>query len=290
MNAPALLTVYCVAILLASIAGGWIPLVLQPTHIRLQTYLSFASGIMLGAALYHMLPEASEAAPGLWPHWTVVGLLTLFFLERFFAFHHHEVPNATELGGDELPHPAEHGDHAGHGNHAGHVHSHAHPHEHETHTQSPLAWSTALVGLSVHTLTGGFALASAVEADANQPGPVGLSVFLATLLHKPADSLTITSLMVSEGAQRRWANLVNFLFALIIPIGAALFYVAKGLIAQPSLAFSGGALAFSAGTFLSIALGDLMPELQFHRHDRVRLSLALVAGVAVMYLSAMIEG
>jgi zinc and cadmium transporter len=284
MTAPVLLALYCLAILLASIAGGWLPLVLRPTHIRLQTYLSFASGAMLGAALYHMLPEASEAAPGLWSHWTLVGLLTLFFLERFFAFHHHEVADATESGGADVSH------HAEHGTHAGHEHDHDLGHHHETRPQSPLAWGTALVGLSVHTLTGGFALASAVEADGNQPGAVGLSVFLATFLHKPADSLTITSLMISEGAQRRWANLVNLLFALIIPIGAALFYVAKGLIAQPSPAFSGGALAFSAGTFLSIALGDLMPELQFHRHDRVRLSLALVAGVAVMYLSAMIEG
>jgi zinc and cadmium transporter len=53
--------------------------------------------------------------------------------------------------------------------------------------------------------------------------------------------------------------------------------------------FTGGALAFSAGTFLSIALGDLMPELRFHRHDRWRLSVALLAGVAVMYGSAKLE-
>ena len=46
-------------------------------------------------------------------------------------------------------------------------------------------------------------------------------------------------------------------------------------------------LAFAAGTFLSIATSDLLPELQFHAHDRGKLSMALLAGVGV---SALIGG
>ena len=42
------------------------------------------------------------------------------------------------------------------------------------------------------------------------------------------------------------------------------------------------ALAFSAGTFLCIALSDLLPELQFHTHDRIKLSVALLAGFVLM--------
>jgi zinc and cadmium transporter len=41
------------------------------------------------------------------------------------------------------------------------------------------------------------------------------------------------------------------------------------------------ALAFSAGTFVCISLSDLLPELQFHDHDRVKLSAALLAGLAL---------
>lgn len=258
-----LLTVYCVAILAASMAGGWLPLVLRPTHIRLQTYLSFASGVMLGAATCHMLPEASQGAPGSWFYWMLAGLLALFFLERFFTFHHHEVPESTcELG---------------------HDHAHDLPRG-----QSPLAWRTALLGLSIHTLTGGFALASAV--DGGKTGAVGVSVFLATLLHKPADSLTITSLMVTEGGRRRFVHLANLGFALMIPLGVVLYFLVRGAGMGGGNGFAGSALAFSAGTFLSIALGDLMPELQFHRHDRVRLSVALVAGVAIMFATALMGG
>ena len=98
--------------------------------------------------------------------------------------------------------------------------------------------------------------------------------------------------MVSGGAGRRSAHLVNFLFALVIPLGVLLYFLVRQLATigvNTVNDFAGGALAFSAGTFLSIALGDLMPELQFHRHDRIKLSLALLAGVAVMYASAALE-
>jgi zinc and cadmium transporter len=49
------------------------------------------------------------------------------------------------------------------------------------------------------------------------------------------------------------------------------------------------ALAFSAGTFICIASSDLLPELQFHRHDRVGLSAALLVGLALAGTIARLE-
>ena len=43
----------------------------------------------------------------------------------------------------------------------------------------------------------------------------------------------------------------------------------------------GYALAFCAGSFLCIASSDLLPELQFHSHDRLKLSAALLPGLTV---------
>ena len=80
--------------------------------------------------------------------------------------------------------------------------------------------------------------------------------------------------------------MVNGLFALAIPVGAALFFVTAGVDGPasnvPSSTLS-WLLAFSAGMFLCISMSDLLPELQFHQHDRIKLSVALLAGLLVAY-------
>ena len=50
----------------------------------------------------------------------------------------------------------------------------------------------------------------------------------------------------------------------------------------------GYTLAFSAGTFLAIALTDLLPEIQFHAHDRHKLSGAVALGLFVMWVTSLI--
>ena len=58
MSPTVLLVIYCLAIPLGSLAGGWIPLVVRLTHTRLQLAMSFVSGAMLGVGLLHLLPHA----------------------------------------------------------------------------------------------------------------------------------------------------------------------------------------------------------------------------------------
>jgi zinc and cadmium transporter len=53
--------------------------------------------------------------------------------------------------------------------------------------------------------------------------------------------------------------------------------------------FLGCALAFCAGTFLCISCSDLLPELQFHSHDRFKLSVALLAGLGVAIAIGLVE-
>lgn len=258
------LAIFCTAVVVASLLGGVLPLAAVLTHTRLQVYLSFAAGVMLGAAFFHMLPDAVEAGSASTLRWSAFGLLALFFLERFFAYHHHEAP-------DDLHHD----------------HDHA---PDQPHTPSHgLHWGAAAFGLVVHSLVGGVALASAVVADMasrGRPGPASWGVFLATVVHKPADALTIVSLMLRAGAPRGRAHLVNLAFSLMIPVGMGLFAVGVSWLAPETAGqLTANALAFSAGTFLCIALSDLLPELHFHAHDRFKLSLALLAGFGLMALS-----
>ena len=248
------------SIVLVSLLGGVLPLATVLTHTRLQVYLSLAAGTMLGAAFFHMLPEAVELGGPSVLHTAAIGLLTLFFLERFFSFHRHETPEAEGAETDD---------------------------HHTGHAQAPsLHWGAAAVGLAVHTLISGIALASAAAADLAHGPSLGagtLGVFLASLLHKPADALTIVSLMLRAGVSRPVTHLVNFAFSLMVPLGMLLFWVgARGLGAEESVRLTAHALAFSAGTFLCISLSDLLPELQFHTHDRIKLSMALLAGFVLM--------
>jgi zinc and cadmium transporter len=76
----------------------------------------------------------------------------------------------------------------------------------------------------------------------------------------------------------------------MVPVGILAFHITQGAIDKAlEHQFVGFALAFSAGTFLLIALSDLLPEVQFHRHDRVPLVLALLIGIVLMGGIAMLE-
>ena len=281
-----LLAALCAAVVAVSLLGGALPLATVLTHIRLQLYLSFAAGAMLGAAFFHMMPEAVELGSPVTLRWVAAGLLGLFFVERFFAFHHHEAPADPH---EPCPtHPHEHG--AGHrgGHSAGVVAPDAPGRAGAATKGASLHSGAAALGLAIHSLTGGVALASVVQAEGGM-GPGAWGVFLATLVHKPADALTIVSLLLRAGVPRPRAHLLNLGFALMIPAGAAIFWVGlrPGGFSSPTL--TARSLAFSAGTFLCIALSDLLPELQFHAHDRWKLSAALLAGVALMALAGGIE-
>jgi zinc and cadmium transporter len=271
------LAVYCVLVVVASLFGGALPSRLHLTHTRLQMMVSLVAGLMLGVALLHMIPHATHymSVDGT-AQWSVVGLLAMFFLIRAFHFHEHEVGMGPGEG-------------EGHG----HAHEHAplsrgHPHPHS------LGWVGIAVGLSIHSLVDGVALASSALAEAQaheghgHDGPLlpGVGTFLAVLLHKPLDALAITSVMAAAGWPSRTRRIVNVAFALVCPLGAALFVAGAGAGTEVLL---GGALAFAAGAFLCISLGDLLPEVQFHRHDRLKLSLSLLLGVALAYAVTFLE-
>lgn len=258
------LTYYCVAILAASIVGGWIPRWFRLTHRGMQLAVSMVAGVMLGVGLLDMLPHALEAAGPQRTEtvvlWTLGGFLTMFFIERFFCFHHHDVE--TEPDGTLHEHD---------------THSGCDAHDHHGHD---LTWSGAALGLTMHSLLAGVALAASVAHRHETLPLAGFATFLVILLHKPFDSMTIAMLMERGGWSPRSQAAVNGLFALTIPAGAVTFHLGMAS-DQPSSVVVAYALAFSAGTFLCISLSDLLPELQFHDHDRIKLSGALLIGLTL---------
>jgi zinc and cadmium transporter len=270
-----LLTIYCVLVLLASLAGGWVLLVIRPTHTRLQLATSFVAGLMLGIALLHFLPDAADQLHSVdrTASWVLGGFLAMFFLQRFFHFHHHDTPEGDPEDCDAHDHE--------------HEHDHEHDHEHHAHTLADksaqqLSWVGTALGLSLHSLFDGLALAASVVAGAQGHARLaGLGVAMVVILHKPFDALAISTLMTASGSSRFSRHLLNWLFSLVSPIGAILFYFGASHFADSNGALLGCALAFCTGTFLCIASADLLPELQFHSHDRFKLSVALLLGLSV---------
>ena len=280
MTSVGLLVIYCALVLVASLAGGWLLFVIRPTHTRLQMAISFVAGLMLGIALLHFLPDADAQLHSLdrTAAWMLGGFLVMFFVQRFFHFHHHD---SAEGDPEDCCHePAELDEHA----HAHHAHSLAGK------SAQQLSWIGTALGLSLHSLLDGLALAAAVESGARGHVKLaGLGVALVVILHKPFDAMAISTLMTAGGSSRLSRHILNGLFALVSPVGAVLFYFGASQFAGSDVAFLGCALAFCAGTFLCIASSDLLPELQFHSHDRFKLSAALLAGLTVAVLIKQIE-
>ncbi len=315
--------IYCLLIVLVSMAGGAVPMLVRLTHRRLQLATSLIAGFLLGVALLTLLPHALMAVPVTTAMgWVVVGLMVMFFLERFFAYHHHLAPGEEGLPpvtadpqplaeaacdvepGDPLdhhhghpvpahPHAAppsarEASDHA-----PGHAH---HPHDHAHANPAELSWLGITLGLVIHSLIGGIALGAAVSAEdlVHTHGVAGwvlpgIAVFLGIFLHKPFDAMTLLTLLRTTGWSKPTQHLINFAFALCTPIGGVLFFWGMAGVDLAHSVVVGCALAFAAGVFLCVSLADLLPELHFHRHDRGALSIAVLAGLGLAWGIAIME-
>ncbi len=241
MSPPLAVSLYSLAILLGALGGALVPLLLKQKT-RLVALLSFAAGVMFGAAFFHMLPEAYESGEVAAFAFVPAGFLFLFLLERYVLVHAcEEPPDCKE------------------------------------HQHNPAMGLTAFLGLSAHTLFDGIALgSSAVEG-------VGAMAFIAILAHKIPSSLSLASILKSEGKRDGIVMLQVAAFGLMVPLGAALYFTLGHFLPVDRLAAK--ALSFSAGTFLYIAVSDLLPHVNRHGKDgRLRNIVGLSAGLLVMFL------
>jgi len=274
-NPTAALTLAAALVMIAAaaFAGGSSVALASLGHRPMQVLLSFTGGVLLGVGMLHLLPHA-------WLQlgrdldttmaWALVGFFLMFLLERAFHAHAHHTPDDGCCDHDD-----------GHDQHRP-VHHHG---------GRRWAWCGAFAGLALHSLADGAALASSVRADAEHGAGVsaGLATFLAILLHKPLDAGIIATLMAESGASRRLRTIVNVLYALVVPLGAVAFLASLPFAGGKQEAVLGIAMALAAGAFICIAAADLLPEVQFHSHDRVLLTTALALGLALAWGITVLE-
>ena len=130
------------------------------------------------------------------------------------------------------------------------------PHFHfgeETHRLSPSAGHTALLGLTLHTFFDGVAIASGFLVS----GRLGTLLFLAVLLHKLPEGVTIASVLVAGGQSRGRA------VGGAAVLGAAT--VLGFLLTERVAPLAQYGLALSGGVTLYVAASNLVPEFQAKR-------------------------
>jgi ZIP family zinc transporter/zinc and cadmium transporter len=204
-------------------------------RVPLRYFVAAGAGFMLAAAFARMLPESAHV-----PH------AFLFVLIGYFGIHLFEHTVAPHFHFGEEVHPEA--------------------------LLAPSAGYLALLGLGVHTLFDGVAIAAGFMI-----GPaLGALLSIAVFLHKVPEGFTIASVMLAGGGSRRAAVGAGAVLGALTIVGA----VATRFVAEQHV---GVALALSAGVTIYVAASDLIPEV--NREGGPALAWTVFGGLVLFALA-----
>lgn len=148
----------------------------------------------------------------------------------------------------------------------------------EVHPYGPLS----LIGDGFHNFIDGLVIAAAFSAGS----VTGVATTLAVALHEIPQELGDFAVLVKSGYTKKKAILFNFASALTALVGAGVGLAIVDYVEVLEFAL----LPIAAGTFLSIAASDLIPEL--HRSDKYSVwpIIGVVLGVGITYLFSLMGG
>jgi len=200
---------------------------------------AFASGIILGTGLLHMLPEAHEVLHEIYPTYPVAFLLAglaffgLLLIEHVLLAHRgHRHGALTTHGQHEL---------------ADEVAVHAADHH--------LATYALLAGLSIHSILSGIALGAQTNLDR------ALAVFAALVSHKATEGFALGISLARNNVARPIATRLLLAFAVATPVGIAFGVIATRVLDHRlAVLFEAFFSAVAAGTFIYIASLDMIGE------------------------------
>jgi len=228
---------------LATSLGGFIAV---KSKDRLHLVLGLSAGLLLGLVFFELIPEVFHESTSELLHVPTVsvaiigGFLALHLFEQFSG--HHE-PVESDYG---------------------------HEHSHSTN----VAGTLGAVAMGGHVFLDGVALGVAFQVS----NELGLSVFLAILVHAFSDGLNTVSLLIKSGHWNRKAFSLLGLDALARVSGAAF---------GTYITFSDQAisiyLAVFSGFLIYLSTSHILPEAHA-RHSSKLTMLATIAGIALMWV------
>ncbi|MEI7907003.1 MAG: ZIP family metal transporter [Bacteroidota bacterium] len=207
-----------------------------------ENLIALGAGFMLALVMIDLLPESIENIGSSAPIWMLFGFSVIHFVEHTVVKHLHF--------GEE-------------------THSHV--------MVSKVASYSAFWGLFIHAFFDGLAISAGMYYDL----PLGILIFIAILLHKFPEGLTIASIMLASNQSRQTAVKATAGIAGGTMIGIFMIFFLQNLDQK----ITGYAFAFSAGAALYVSASDLIPEI--NRSDNRILSLVVFVGMVMYYGSGM---
>jgi len=135
----------------------------------------------------------------------------------------------------------------------------------------------AYIGIGFHSILDGIAIGAGTMMN------LSLIIILAVTLHKFPAALALSSLLVKGKEYTRKKILLSmFIFALATPVGAL---VAVFIFQGVDDYVIATALGISAGTFLFISIGDLLPTVYEEHEKGYKNLVSLCLGTLVMIIS-----
>jgi len=224
----------------AEVLGGTLVVLRKEWPARVQEYLlALSAGFLLSLVFVELVPESLHAVGQDAPLYMLAGYAVLHFFEHTIV---------------------------------GHLHF-----GEETHSEvmlSRVASYSTFAGLCIHAFFDGFTIAVGMQFNF----VLGVLIFIAVILHKIPEGLTIASVMMAARHRRSTA------FTASVVVGVATFAGAVGalMLSGVSEKMVGVAFAFSAGVATYVGASDLIPEIN-HAKNRI-IPLLVFGGMLLFYV------
>jgi len=231
--------IYGLIAAVAEILGGSLVVLRKQWPAKVQEYLlALSAGFILALVFLELVPEGIRSVGLEAPAFMLLGYSVLHFFEHTIVGHLHF--------GEETHHDV---------------------------MISRVASISTFVGLFVHAFFDGFAISAGMQFDFY----LGLMIFVAVLLHKIPEGLTIASVMLAAEHPRKTA----FLASAAIGVATMLGIVSVFLLSAVNEQIVGIAFAFSAGIATYVGASDLIPEINKSRNRII--PLLVFGGIALFY-------
>jgi ZIP family zinc transporter/zinc and cadmium transporter len=233
-----LIIVYGLIAAAAELLGGALVILKKQWPRTIQEYLlALSAGFILALVFLELVPESIHAIGAEAPLFMLLGYAVLHFFEHTVVGHLHF--------GEET--------------------------HHEVMVSRAASLST-FIGLFIHAFFDGFAISVGMQFNYY----LGVLIFVAVLLHKIPEGLTIASVMLVAQRQRRTAFLASAAIAVATMLGILSAFFLAGI----SERLVGFAFAFSAGLATYVGASDLIPEIN---HSRRRIIPLMVFGGMLLF-------